>query len=131
MTKNKKKVVAKKKGGMSGGKILAAGAGVAALGAGAYYLLGPKAKAHQKKAATLMAKMKKEVSKEVNKAKEVTTPFYHQAVDMVSENYSKQYKDHEQEIKAFAKKMKGEWKGVEKKATKEINKISKKKKAAK
>jgi len=110
-----------KKSGMSGGKIMAVGAGIAAASAGAYYLLGPKAKAHQKKAKVLVQKMKKEVEKEIKKVKEVTPPLYHQAVDSISKNYAEQYKLHEKDIKAFAEKMKSEWK----KASKIIKKPTK------
>lgn len=113
---------------------MAVGAGAAvmgAVGAGAYYLLGPKGKAHQKKALALAGKMKKEVEGQIKKAEKITTPLYHKTVDMVSENYAKQYKDHEQEIKAFAKVLKGEWKEVVKKAApkaaKKVVKVSKKK----
>jgi len=56
--------------------------------------------------------MKKEVTSEVKKAKEVTIPLYQKTVDLVSENYSKQYKVHEKDIKAFAKKLKSKWKGL-------------------
>lgn len=115
-----------KKSGMSGGKITATAAGMAALGAGAYYLLGPNAKAHQKKAKVLFGKIKKEVASEIKKVKEVTPPLYHKVVDVVSENYAKQYKMHEKDIKAFAKKIKSEWKGVNKVA-KKTAKILKKK----
>jgi hypothetical protein len=118
MKKNKKR--------MSGGEMAAVGAGVAVLGAGAYYLLGPNAKAHQKKASALMAKMKKEVASEIKKAKIVTTPLYHKAVDIISENYSKEYKAHEKEIKAFAKKLKGEWEETKKKAKKTVRVMKKK-----
>jgi len=123
----------KKKKGISGGKILVAGAGVAALAGGAYYLLGPDAKKNQKKALALVAKMKKEVESEMKKAKETSTPIYHKAVDVISENYAKQYEMHAPEIMAFAKILKKEWKGVVKKATakpvKKPAKVSKKKKA--
>ena len=100
---------------MSMGKKMAIGAGIVAIGAatgGAYYILGPNAKAHQKKAAALLAKIKKEVEREIKKAKEVSVPLYHKAVDAVSETYAKQYKAHEKDIKAFAKKLKSEWKKV-------------------
>jgi uncharacterized protein HemX len=120
MKKNKK---------ISGGKIVAGVAGVAALGAGAYYLLGPKAKAHQKKAKVLLSKMEKEVAKKVKKVKEVTPPLYHQAVDSISKNYAKQYKLHEKDIKAFAEKMKSEWKKASKIIKKPTTKTSKKKRA--
>jgi hypothetical protein len=39
---------------------------------------------------------------------------YHKAVDAVSKTYAKQYKAHEKDIKAFANKLKKEWKGVKK-----------------
>ena len=100
---------------MSAGKKVAIGAGVVAASvatAGAYYLFGPDKKAHQKKAIDLMAKMKKEVENEIEKAKDVTSPIYHKAVDFIAENYSKQYKMHGKEIKVFAKKLKKDWKGA-------------------
>ena len=99
------------KKGMSVGRKLVTAAGVAAVGAGAYYLLGPNAKTHQKKASVLMTKMEKEVKSEIKKAEGVTIPLYHKAVDIVSKNYAKQYKAHEKDIKSFAKKLKKEWKG--------------------
>jgi hypothetical protein len=48
---------------MSGGKKMAIAGGMAAVAGGAYYLLGPKSKAHQKKAKALMGKVKKEAKK--------------------------------------------------------------------
>ena len=53
------------KKGMSLGKRVMIGAGVAAVGAGAYYLLGPDGKKNQKKAKAWMAKMKKEHAGEI------------------------------------------------------------------
>ena len=100
---------------ISKGKVAAISGGVAALGAGmagAYYLLGPNAKAHQKKATMLMNKMKKEVLQKAKKAKSLTGPMYHKAVDALADTYSKQYKAHEKDIKAFAKKLKSEWKKI-------------------
>lgn len=90
---------------MSGGKIVAA----AALGAGAYYLLGPNSKEHRKKAKALFIKMKSEVTKRIRKVKQITPPLYHKAVDAVSKTYAKQYKLHEKDINSFAKKLKTEW----------------------
>ncbi len=92
---------------MSTGAKVAGVAGIAATLAGAYYLLGPNAKANQKKASTLLAKMKKEVQSEIKKAKDVTMPLYNNAVDAISEKYAKEYKAFDKEIKAFAKKLKG------------------------
>lgn len=100
---------------MSGGKKMVIAGGVAAIGAGvasAYYLLGPNAKSHQKKASVLMAKIKREVKSEIKKAKEISVPLYNKAIDVVSQNYAKQYKMHEKEIKAFAERLKGEWKEI-------------------
>ncbi|MEI8174402.1 MAG: hypothetical protein WCG28_00445 [bacterium] len=102
----------KKNSKMSVGKKVVIGAGLAAVGAGAYYLLGPDAKVHQKKAVALLAKMKKEVQSEVKKVKDVSVPLYHKTVDAVSENYAKQYKVYEKDIKTLAKKLKSEWKSV-------------------
>ncbi len=113
MKKNQKKVITNKKSGISAGKKVAIGAGVAALGvatAGAYYLLGPNAKAHQKKASILMAKMQKEAMQKAKKVKNLTEPLYHKAVDALAQQYSTQYKVHEKDIKAFAKTLKSEWK---------------------
>lgn len=127
-----KKIVKK---GMSSGKKVAIGAGVAAIGAasaGAYYLFGPNKKAHQKKAKALMAKMKKEAISELKKAKKLSVPMYHKAVDVVSKNYAKQYKAHAKDINAIAQKLKGELKDVEKLAkstAKKAVKVAKKKRA--
>lgn len=109
--------------------MVAVGAGVAALSAGAYYLMGPNAKKHQKKAKSLMVKMKKQVASKIKKAKVVTTPLYNSAVDKVSAEYARQYKAHEAEIKAFARNMKGQWKDMANKAVKKS--VQKAKSAAK
>jgi len=118
-----KKISAIKK--MSNGKKVAIGAGVAALGAGAFYLLGPNAKSHQKKVKALTEKMKKEIVGEVKKVKEMTPIIYQKAVDVISENYAKQYKLHEKDIKSFANKLKKEWKGVAKNVEKKLGGIEK------
>lgn len=113
---------------MSGAEKVAIGAGVAVLSAasaGAFYLFGPKAKAHQKKAGAFMAKMKKEVANNVKKAEKVTKPFYHKVVDTVATNYAKQYKIHEGDAKAFAKKLKSEWKEANKTVKKTVKKLKK------
>ena len=104
------------KKGMSVGKKVAIGAGVVAMGAGAYYLLGPNAKDNQKKAKALLAKIQKEMKSEIKNVKEVSAPLYDKAVDVISENYAKQYKLHGKDIKAFAKKLKSEWKSLSKSA---------------
>ena len=127
-----------KKKGMSGSKKVAIGAGVVALGAaaaasaaGAYYLLGPNSKVHQKKDKELMGKIKREAMSEFKKAKKAGTPVYNKAVDMISQNYAKQYKAHEKDIKAIANKLKSEWKDLEKTAKKTTKKVAKVVKSAK
>ncbi len=59
----------KTKKGMSASKKVAIGGAMAAIGAGAYYLLGPDAETHQKKASVLMGKIKKEVEVDAKKLK--------------------------------------------------------------
>src|SRR3989344_3189299 len=113
MKKNKK---------MSVGKKVAIGAGVATIGAGVDYLLGPNSKTQQKKALALFSKMKKEAQSEIKKVKEVTVPLYNKAVDAISQNYAKQYAAHEKEIKVFAQKLKHDWKGISQKARKTVKK---------
>ena len=53
--------MAQKKNKVSAGKVAAIGAGMAAVSAGAYYLLGPDGKKHQKDAKGMMKKMEKEL----------------------------------------------------------------------
>jgi gas vesicle protein len=114
-----------KKSGISTGKVIAIGAGVAALGAGAYYLLGPDGKKNQKKATDWMLKMKKEAEQKVKKVKKATEPVYHSVVDTLAANYSKQYKEHSGDIKAFATELKKNWNKTEKKVKPILNKTKK------
>ncbi|TSC71239.1 MAG: Uncharacterized protein G01um101449_6 [Parcubacteria group bacterium Gr01-1014_49] len=113
-----KKVVQKKKSGMSVAKAAAIGVGVAAVGAGAYYFLGPKGKQHRGKAKAWMTEMEREVEKRLQKAKSVTEPLYQDAVDALSAVYRKRYKGQASEVSAFAKKLKSEWKATRKKSRK-------------
>lgn len=114
----KKKIVKKKKNRMSAGKIVAIGAGVAAVGAGAYYFLGPKGKQHREKAKVWMTKMETDIEKKLQKTKSVTQPLYREAVDTIATTYSKRYKEHAPEIKALAKKLKAGWKSTRNKIRK-------------
>lgn len=104
-----------KKSSISVGKVVAIGAGVAALGAGAYYFLGPNGKKNQKKAAVWMVKMRKEVEKKMITIKNISEPIYKSAVDALANTYSKQYKEYSGEIKSFAKQLKSEWTNVKSK----------------
>lgn len=114
--------MAKKKNRISAGEIVAISAGAAAAAAGAYYFLGPKGKKHQQKAKAAMGKMKIEVEKQLKKAKKVTGPLYQNAIDAAAAAYGKKYKEHAGEINAFAKKLKGEWRSVQKKAAPALKK---------
>lgn len=125
MKKNKKIV--------SVGKVAAVGAGVAAVGAGAYYLFGPKGKQHQRVAKNWIVKMEKDVEVKIKKVKSITKPIYHGVVDAIAKTYSKEYKDYSEEINSFAKKLKEEWKDIKhetipavKKAKNNIKKVVKK-----
>lgn len=111
-----KKKVTKTKGGSSAIKNTAIGAGLAGLAAGAYYFLGPNGKKHQKKATAWMVKMEKEAKKQVSKIKDVSGPAYAKAVDALAATYSKQYKEHAPELKAFAKHLKTQWQATKSKA---------------
>lgn len=107
---------------MSAGNIAAIGAGVAAVGAGAYYFLGQKGKQRQRKAKVWMIEMEMEIGKKLKKVKSVTDPLYHSAVDALAQTYSKQYKEYACEINAFATKLKDEWKNTRRKARHVIKK---------
>lgn len=108
----KKKIVKKKKSGMSAGAAAAIGAGVAAAGVGAYYFLGPKGKQHRGEAKAWMTKMETDIRKKLQKAKSVTGPLYRDAVDTIAAAYGKRYKEHAPEVKALAKKLKAGWKNA-------------------
>lgn len=97
---------------MSAGKVAAIGAGIAAVGAGAYYLFGPQGRQHRGKTKAWMTEMEIEVEKRLRKAKRITGPLYQNTIDALAAAYSKQYKEHAGEINAFAKKLKGEWKNA-------------------
>ncbi len=106
----------KKKSRVSAGRVAAIGAGIAAVGAGAYYLFGPKGRQHRGKAKAWMTEMEFEVEKRLKKAKRITAPLYQDTIDAMAAAYSKQYKEHAGEINAFAKKLKGEWKNAQRTA---------------
>lgn len=111
-------------------KVAAIGAGVAALSAGGYYFFGPKGKQHQKKAKAWMLEMETEVEKKLKKVKSVTKPIYDKSIDSLALTYSKEYKDHAAEIKAFAQKLKGDWKKVDEKVSHVVKKVTKNAKKA-
>ncbi|MDQ5893276.1 MAG: hypothetical protein QG640_288 [Patescibacteria group bacterium] len=97
--------------------IAAAGAGVLALAAASYYLFGPEAKKHQKKVKGWMIKAKGEIIEKLEDAKEMTEPVYHSIVDSVTTAYLKNGKIAKEDIEAFTKNLKGQWKSIAKSAS--------------
>lgn len=89
---------------MSAGKLLAAEAGLAAVGGAAYYLLGPNAKKHQKKAGLFMRKAQKEVKKDLQKAKVLATPTYKKYSPVVKKSVKKAVRIVKKDIKKSIKK---------------------------
>lgn len=99
-----------KKGGMSAGKVMAIGAGVAALAAASYYFFGPEGKKNQKKMKGWMIKMKGEIVEKMEGAKEVTEAAYHKIVDTVASKYLKGASA--AEAKMYVDMLKKQWKGI-------------------
>lgn len=106
--------------------IVAAGAGVLAIAAASYYLFGPEAKKHQKKVKGWMIKAKGEIIEKLEDAKDMTEPAYHALVDSVTTAYLNNGKIAKEDIEAFTKSLKGQWKSIAKKALSRA-KIAKKK----
>lgn len=117
MTKNKNRI--------SVGKVAAISAGVAVIGAGAYYFLGPKGEKHQKEGKKLLVEMKIGVRSGLSKVKSITKPIYYKMVDAVVRTYNKKYKEHKSEINVYAKKLKEEWKNLQHKVSPIIKKTKK------
>lgn len=121
------KKVANKKKGVSAGKIIGVGAGVAALGAAAYLLFGPNGKKNQKALKGWTVKMKGEIIEEFEKAKNITEPMYHEIVDKVQARYAKFQNVDKKELEEAVKEIKKNWKAITKEAKTEANKKTKKK----
>lgn len=99
-----------KKEGVSAGKVMAIGAGVAALAAASYYFFGPEGKKNQKKMKGWMIKMKGEVIEKMENAKEVTEAAYHQIIDTVAQKYLKGVTG--EEARMYVDVLKKQWKGI-------------------
>ena len=118
-----------KKNNFSASKIIALGAGAAALAASTYYFFGPEGKIHRKKAVGWMIKMKGEIVERMEEAGEITETAYHSIVDSVLASYILAGKIAPTELETFAKNLKGQWKNiiktlpsVSKKAVKKVGK---------
>lgn len=108
----------KQKMKVSAGKVAMVGAGVAAIGAGGYYLFGPKGKKHQQKLKSWTADMEIEVKKKLQKVKVATKPAYESMIDALATTYSKKYGQYATEIHQYAEKIKSELKAKPKIAKK-------------
>ena len=101
-----------KKKEFSASKLMALGAGAAALAASTYYFFGPAGKIHRQKAAGWMIKMKGEIVERLEEAGEVSEAAYHNIVDSVLASYVTAGKVAPAELKAFADTLKGQWKHI-------------------
>ncbi len=108
--------------------IATAGAGILALAAASYYLFGPEAKKHQKKVKGWMIKAKGEIVEKLEDAKDMTEPAYHALVDSVTTAYLNNGKIAREDIVAFTKNLKGQWKSIVKSAVPKKAKAKSKKK---
>ncbi|MEI6316272.1 MAG: hypothetical protein WCO65_00920 [bacterium] len=93
-----------KKNGMSAGKIAAIGAGVAAVSAGAYYFMGPKGKAHQKKAATLIKGMEQKLERKAKPMIKNADKKFIEAVKKIEKNAKKEISKAKKITKKILKK---------------------------
>ncbi len=94
---------------MSTGKVVAIGAGVAALSVAGYLLLGPDGKKNRKAVKAWTIKMKAEVAEKVEDLKEITLPVYEKIVDEVSDKYNKIKNIDPKQVKAEVASLKKQW----------------------
>jgi malic enzyme len=119
----------KKKTANNTGKVIAIGAGVAAIGVMSYLLFGPAGKKNQKKLKGWMLKMKGEVMEKMEDAKEVTASVFENIVDEVGKKYKSLKNIDSAELAAEIASLKKGWKAVVSKSKKTIGKGGRKVKA--
>jgi len=107
-------------------KLMALGAGAAALAASTYYFFGPAGKIHRQKAAGWMIKMKGEIVERLEEAGEVSEAAYHNIVDSVLASYVTAGKVAPAELQMFADTLKGQWKNILKSVATPKKKVAKK-----
>ncbi|MDB5254049.1 MAG: Transrane(S)protein [Parcubacteria group bacterium] len=109
------------------GSMVAMGAGLAALAAGAYFFFGPDGKKHQKKMKGWMVRMKGEILEKLEDAQEVTQPIYNDIVDTVAKAQAVAGNIPKAEVLALAEDLKRQWKVITRSsAPKKSVKVSKK-----
>ena len=94
------------------GKMVAVGAGIAALSAAAYVLFGPEGKKNRKAIRGWAIKMKGEVIEKLEAAKEITEPVYHEIVNKVSEKYGKLKNVDAEELAKAVEDLRKQWKNI-------------------
>ncbi len=102
----------KKNNNLSAKTIVALGTSAVALAASSYYFFGPGGKIHRKKAVGWMVKIKGEIIEQIENAKEISEPIYHNIVDSVLATYVKSGKIAAPELAMLAKTLKGQWKSI-------------------
>lgn len=120
-----KKANKKTNKGSNLGKIIATGAGVAALSVAAYVLFGPEGKKNRKKIKGWAVKMKGEIIEKFEDMKEVTEPMYHKVVDEISSKYAKAKGISQEEINEVVGDLKKHWKTLSKDTKKVVKPIKK------
>lgn len=103
-----------KKEGMSTEAMVGVGATVAAVTAAAYLLFGPEGKKNRKAVKGWSVKMKGEIIENLEKAKEISEPVYHDIVNRVVAKYEK-VKDIDQgELQGVVADIRKHWKAMTK-----------------
>lgn len=113
------------------GKVVAVSAGVAALSAAAYLLLGPDGKKNRKNLRSWMVKMKAEVAEKLEDMKDVSAETYESIVDEVSKKYRSMKNIDQKDVQAEITDLKKHWKNMLKHAKGASKKIPSKKTAKK
>lgn len=119
------KKTTKKKSSSNVGKAVAVGAGVAALSAVAYLLMGPNGKKNRKAVKAWTVKMKAEVAEKIEDMKEVTAPIYEKIVNQVADKYKKVKNIDSKDVEAEINSLKKHWKDMTKPAVKKVKKVLK------
>ncbi|MBP6857742.1 MAG: hypothetical protein KBC11_00905 [Candidatus Pacebacteria bacterium] len=109
------------------GKVVAIGAGVAALSVAAYMLFGPNGKKNQKSLKGWAIKMKGEIIEKLETVKDVTAPVYEKIVSEVAAKYAKLKHIDAADLEAEVATLKKHWKALIKNTSKKtVKKVSKK-----
>lgn len=120
-------VVKKQKNESNVGKVVALGAGVAALSVAAYILFGPNGKKNQKSIKGWAIRMKGEIIEKLETVKDVTAPVYEKIVADVAAKYGKLKNIDAKDLEAEVLNLKKHWKAIMKSTVKKgAKKVAKK-----